>query len=231
MGGRPTYSVLVADGQPLGRDAVVSTCSRHPRLRVVGTADTGMEAFLRCVETGPDIVVLDLTLPDVDGPGLLRSLKHLGAKVCVLTARDDDKALFESVTAGADGFLPKSAGVQRLPYQLIELVEGRLCLSDTQRRTAKSYFGEMVRKGREANRVESNLSPREKDVLALFAEGLTTIQMGARLGISAVTVQSHIKRLYRKLGVNNRIQALKYAERLGLVEYEPAAVAVAGSAR
>lgn len=217
MGNPTTFTVLVTDDHPVVREAVAIACEMNPLLDFVGEASTGAEALAACEQAEPDLVVVDLKLPDIYGADLVRTLKdRFEVKVLVLTATEDPQALFDCWSAGADGFQYKSVGVKELGDTLAGIAGGDEGFSKEQREKARARFGEIVKTAREGRRIAQSLSKREVDVLGLIKEGLTTAQMASRLQISHGTVESHLKNLYRKLDVNSRVQAVIASDRFGL---------------
>ena len=219
------FSVLVTDDHPLVREAVAIACEANPHLQFVGEASTGAEALAACEREEPDVIVVDLNLPDMYGADLVRTLKErFGVKVLILTATEDPQALFDCWSAGADGFQYKSVSVEELGHTLAGIAGGDEGFSKEQREQARARFTQIVKTAREGRRIAQSLSPREVDVLELIKEGMTTAQMGSRLGISHATVESHLKNRYRKLGVKSRVQAVIASDRFGLAPSQDRAV-------
>jgi DNA-binding NarL/FixJ family response regulator len=214
-----TLKVLVVDDHPMLRRVVVLACADADNLEVVGEAADGEEALAKVAETEPDVIVLDLVLPKLDGFEVARRLRDQGNKahILVLTGRDDPDALFEAVRAGVDGFLDKRSSAEDIMESIRGVAEGKRLFTAEQEAKAILKLRQVVDRARE-NSAVSGLTTRELEVLHLIGEGLTTYQMGARLELSARTVESHIARTYRKLQVKTRMEAVSKARRLGLLE-------------
>jgi DNA-binding NarL/FixJ family response regulator len=140
------------------------------------------------------------------------------ARILVLTATDDKTAVFEALRLGVNGYVEKTATVDEIADAIEAVGRGELVFSKELERRAQVQLGEFARGARETARALAQLTPREREVLALLAEGLSTRQIATRLKLSARTVESHIGRVYEKLNVRTRVQALYRAAGLGLVD-------------
>ena len=212
--------VLIVEDHPILRGVVKLACEAAPNLTVVGEASDGQEALRAYTEVEPDVLVLDLSLPDIDGLEVVRRLRAAGsrAKILVLTGRTDDQAIFEALRAGVDGYLEKTAGIRFIAAALEKVARGERLFTPDQERSAVSELGRMARQAREASGLSENLTPRELEILGYVSYGLSVKQVATRLGLSPRTVETHIGKLYRKLGVSNRVQAVSKAASLGLIE-------------
>lgn len=212
--------VLIVEDHPVLRGVVRLACEAAPGLEVVGEAAGGLEALAACEALEPDILVLDLSLPDLGGLEVARRLRAggSGAKILVLTGRTDDQTVFEAVRAGVDGYLEKTAGVRFIAEALERVARGERVFTPEQEAGAVSELGRFARRSREASGLRGNLTPRELEILAYVSYGLTVKQVATRLGLSPRTVETHIGKLYKKLGVSNRVQAVSRAASLGLIE-------------
>jgi DNA-binding NarL/FixJ family response regulator len=213
--------VLIVDDHPAIRRIIRLTCERHG-MDVVGETPAGVEAIQMAQALHPDVIVLDLLLPDMDGFEVAKTIRVADpdSKILILSARDDEKAVFESIRAGVDGYLDKTAKEDQISYAIDEIIAGRQVFSTEQDRSAMDQLGHFIRHTREVADVNSVLTDREMDVLRLIAQGLTTRQMGSRLGLSDRTIESHISKLYRKLGAKTRVQVVMKAAALGLIDIE-----------
>jgi DNA-binding NarL/FixJ family response regulator len=205
-----TARVLIVDDHPLTRDALAALLGANG-FDVVGRAAGGVEAIELAAELEPDLVVLDLTMPDLGGLEVLPRLRERApeAEVVVLTAAEDDSNLLAAVRAGAAGYLLKSEPPERIVEFLRGVIRGEVALSG---QVARRLF-EQVREGehRETAVPESiaaALSARELEVLLLLDQHLATDEIAQRLIISEHTVRSHVKSLLAKLGVSSRREAL-----------------------
>ncbi len=204
--------VALADDHPMVRQIVASACADHPGLELVAEASTGMEAIAICRDHTPDVLVLDLALPDMSGFEVARLVKEENAliKVLVLSARDDAEAVFETLRVQADGYLDKTSDTDVITAAIEAVAQGDEIYTDEHRQLASGKLREVFDRARTA------LSQRELEALSLISEGLTTRQIATRLELSEGTVESHIKSLYRKLGVGSRTQATARARELGI---------------
>ncbi|HET9724306.1 MAG TPA: response regulator transcription factor [Actinomycetota bacterium] len=221
--GRPAgdVRVFVVEDHPVLRGVVRLACEHTDGLALAGEAATGEEAVEGCRTTRPDVVVLDLSLPgDLQGLDVARALRSEGTagRILVLTGRTDDEAVFAAIRVGADGYLEKTAGVRFIADALLRVAAGERVFTAKQERIARSQLGEMARRTRESSDVRAVLTQRELQILELLSRGVTVKQVATRLGLSPRTVETHISKLYRKLGVRNRVQAVSKATAIGLVE-------------
>lgn len=218
---RPTR-VLIVDDHPMVRDMIRLGFADRPALEVIAEASTGREALEFCRLDDPDVVVLDLILPGMDGFEVIRQLRDGGSKarILILTNRDDRDAIFESFRLGVDGFLEKTAPLDEIIGAIEGIGQGQHVFRKEHERMAHLHLAEMAQKGRRAAKAASALTRREREILELIAEGLTTRQMASRLKVSERTVETHIANLYGKLDVNSRVQAIHRAAGLGLVDLE-----------
>lgn len=212
--------VLVVEDHPLLRSVIKVACDRTPSLEWVGEAEDVESAFEACRATHPDVMVLDLSLAgELHGLELARRIREegLSIRILVVTARTDDTAVFESLIAGVDGFLEKTAGVRSMAEALQRLADGERLFTTAQMQGAIAELGRRAKQARTADAPEG-LTAREREVLGLAGRGLTVGQMARRLHLSPRTVETHLARAYRRLGVRNRVQALARASDLGLIE-------------
>jgi len=203
-------TVLIADDHPLTRDALASMLEGNG-FDVVGEAADGRQAIERARELQPDLVLLDLSMPDVDGLTALPDLKAASpnSSVVVLTASGTEDNLLAAIRAGAAGYLLKTEPPERLVEFLRGVARGEAALSGS----VATRLLERVREGREheggvPDQIAGLLSAREVEVLLLLDDHLATDEIAARLFISEHTVRSHVKSLLHKLGVSSRREAL-----------------------
>jgi DNA-binding NarL/FixJ family response regulator len=219
----PAARVLVVEDHAVIRGVVRLACEHAPGLELVAEVETGEDALEQCRVTAPDVIVLDLSLPGrIQGLDVARTLRAEGSnvRILVLTARTDQQTVFASIRAGVDGFLEKTEGVRLIADAIRRVADGERVFTSAQRGGALSELGRLARHTREASGARSNLTARELQILELISEGFTVKQVASRLGLSPRTVETHLAKLYRKLGVRNRVQALSRATALGLIELE-----------
>ena len=203
--------ILIVDDHPLTREALSSLLRAHD-FEVVGCASDGEEAIVEAARLRPDLVLLDLSMPGLDGLGALPRLRESApeTEVVVLTASGTEENLLAAIRGGAAGYLLKTEPPERIAAFLNGVVEGEAALSGT---IARRLL-EQVRQGngRDAgvpDAIAASLSARELEVLLLLDEHLGTDEIAKRLFISEHTVRSHVKSLLRKLGVSSRRDALE----------------------
>lgn len=208
--------VLVVDTDPMFRYGVTSLLQREVDGRVVGEARNGTEALEKTQALRPDIVLIDVHLPGINGLEIVRHLKEVlpSVKIVILTNLEQDEELLEAVKAGAQGYLLKQIEPRGLYRTLSGLLNGEVAISRTATATLCKKFTALTRHDPGADRPGVELSPREREVLQLLATGAKNEEIGSRLGISKNTVKSHLNRILLKLHLENRVQAVIYALRL-----------------
>ena len=218
----PPFRVLIIDDNPVLRRVVAIACAAMAGLDLVGEAGDGEEGLAACERLAPDLVVLDLALPRIDGLEVARRLRASRdpPRVLVLSGRGDGESVLAAMRTGVHGFVVKSAGIDEVASAMLAVARGERVFPPAEERAAVVELGRLVRAARAGARDASTLTPRELTVLQLLAEGLTLHQVGMRLGISQRTVESHVAKLYRKLEVKTRVQAVVKAASLGLIELD-----------
>jgi len=207
--------VAVADDHPVVRDGLVAMLETQPDLAVVGQAGTGDEALAIVAAQDPDVLLLDLEMPGLDGVGVLRRLRETGARTrtIVFTVFDTDDRIIAAVEAGAAGYLLKGAPRGEVFGAVRTVAAGGSLLGPV----AASAVLRRVRGEGASPPAAPPLTPREQAVLAHLARGLGNKQIAAALGISERTVKFHVSALFTKLGVSNRTGAVARAAQVGLV--------------
>ena len=205
--------IAIADDHPVVREGLVAMLETEPDFEVAGTAATGAEAAALVARVDPDVMLLDLELPELDGVGVLRRLAAEGARVRVIvfTVFDTDERIIAAVEAGAPGYLLKGAPRGELFAAVRTVAAGGSLLAPV----ASSAVLRRVRG--EAPTGGPSLTPREREVLQGLARGLGNKQIAAQLGVSERTVKFHVSSLFEKLGAGNRTEAVTIAARAGLV--------------
>jgi len=208
--------VLVADDQTVVREGLVLLLGLIPGVEVVGTAADGEEAVHLAGERRPDVVLMDLRMPRMDGVEATRRIRegYPDVQVVVLTTYADDQSVFSALRAGARGFLTKSASAEEIAQAVTVVHEGDAQLDPSvQRRLLESMTAKEPQRNRTAG-----LTSREEDVLRLIARGRTNAEIARELFISEATVKTHINNLFAKAGLRDRAQAVRYAYEHGLAE-------------
>ena len=202
--------ILLVDDHTLTREALASLLEQH-EFDVVGEAADGNEAIVEAERLQPDLVLLDLTMPELDGLGALPRLREVApdSEVVILTASGTEENLLAAIRAGAAGYLLKSEPPGRIVEFLRGIANGEAALSGSVARRLLDQVREGGRRGAVPDSIAHRLSAREVEVLLLLDEHLSTDDIAKRLFISEHTVRSHVKSLLRKLGVSSRREALE----------------------
>ena len=210
--------VLVVDDHEMFSEARAMLLTRQPDVVLVGSARDAEEAIrlIDVDEIDPDVVLMDLDLPGIDGIQATRRIREMSpdAKVVVLTAMQDPEIIADALAAGACGYVPKTRAVDELMDIVRRAAAGELVMPERD----LAPVIEQLRNGRapQGERLLRRLTPRESEILRTLAAGETTSQVAEQLGISALTVQSHVKSILAKLGVHSKIEAVTLAWRHGL---------------
>jgi DNA-binding NarL/FixJ family response regulator len=212
--------VLVVDGHPVLRGVVRMACASAGDLEVVAEAGDVAGALRAAADHDPDVVVLDLELVDGDGTDVIRSLQARGAaaRVLVLTDRTHGAAVLECLRLGVHGYVDKATGIRTVGSAIRRVSRGERVIDRELEQAAVMELGRFARQAREGSEVAAALTRRELEILELISEGLTMRQVATRLGISPRTVETHVAKLYRKLSVRTRVQAVARAASLGLID-------------
>ena len=217
IAGDERIRILVVDDHPLFRRGVVATLNAQPDMQVVGEASNGYEALERVRELVPDLILMDIQMPDCDGLEATRLImdEMPYARIVMLTVSDDDQCLFEAIKAGAQGFLLKNLEPEDLAEMVWGVFRGEAPISRT---TASRILREFGRQARGENISLADLSAREREVLGLVAQGLSNQEIAQSLTVSVHTVKNHLRNVLDKLHLENRVQAAVFAVRQGLIE-------------
>jgi DNA-binding NarL/FixJ family response regulator len=209
---------VVAAGHPVLRGVIDLAC-RDAGVVVSATAVTAAAAIEACRSDPPGLLVLDLDLPDADGFRVLDELESdRPESVLVLSNRVDGDLVLRALRLGARGFVTKAEGLRGLAGTIGRVLAGERVISPGLEQDAVLALGRFVKRAREGAEVAAELTARERQVLELLSEGHTMRQIATRLRISPRTVETHVGKVYRKLGVRTRVQAVSRAATLGLVE-------------
>ena len=227
--------VVVADDHQVVRSGYAALLDTQPDFTVVGTASDGAEAVRICRESRPDVVLMDVRMPEMDGIEATRQLlanerrdeaaadahnahdMHEAPRVLVLTTFDLDEYVYDALRAGASGFLLKDVTAERLFEAVRVVAAGEALLAPTVTRRLISEFAQLRPRQDAASGALSALTPRETQVLRLVAEGLSNLEIAARLVVTEETVKTHVSRILAKLGLRDRTQAVVAAYESGLV--------------
>jgi DNA-binding NarL/FixJ family response regulator len=199
--------VVLADDHPMFREGLRFTLGREADVEVVGEAATGTEALRLVAELDPDVVLMDLAMPELGGLAATRRLteSHARARVLVLTMSEDDETVFAALRAGAGGYLVKGADPAQVVSAVRAVAGGHAVLGPHLAGRMLTFFAPP---GEQEPAAFDGLSAREREVLTLLADGLSNAEIGRALFISPVTVRNHVSSILAKLQVTNRRQAM-----------------------
>jgi DNA-binding NarL/FixJ family response regulator len=219
-----TIRVLLADDQEMVRSGFRLLLAREADLEVVGEAADGLEALELTARRRPDVVLMDIRMPRLDGLEATRRLLAEGsaAKILILTTFDDDQYIFEALHAGASGFILKDAPAADMLEAIRVVARGDALLAPSVTRRVIAEFARQGRDPRIRARL-TELTERELQVLRLLARGMSNAEIAAALVISGATVKTHVACVIRKLCVRNRVQAVVTAYESGLMDTDPTA--------
>jgi len=215
--------VVVADDQDLVRTGLVMILGAQPDLEVVGEAEDGREALEQARELSPDVALMDVRMPVLDGLETTRRLldREPSPKVIVLTTFDLDDYVYEAIRAGASGFLLKSAPPQQLVAGIRTVMAGDALLAPEITRRLLDRFAARPPRPAGTPPVFADLSPRELEVLRLIADGRSNAEIATDLFLSEATVKTHVTHILTKLRLRDRVQAVALAYRTGLMDSHP----------
>jgi NarL family two-component system response regulator LiaR len=214
--------LLLVDDHIVFREGIGALLKMEDDMRVVGEASRGEEALRLAAELQPDVILLDIAMPDMDGAEICRRLKRSlpNAAVLVLSAFDTEEAVMAALTAGASGYVVKTISHQRLVEGIRAIARGEMLLSPT---VAAKVVQQLARtrqeKEREADALQA-LTPREREVFHLVAQGYTNAEIAERLVLSEKTVKTHLRNIRNKLNLSGKGEMRVLAAQLGLVPRE-----------
>jgi DNA-binding NarL/FixJ family response regulator len=210
--------VLICDDQALVRSGFRAILETRPDLEVVGEAENGVEAVALAGRRSPDVILMDIRMPIVDGVEATRQLVAKGspARVLILTTFDLDEYVHAAIRAGASGFLLKDVKPADLVHAIKVVAAGDALLAPTVTRRLLERFATTLPVGDHTGRALAELTTRETEVLRLLAAGLSNAEIAAKLVLSEATVKTHISSILRKLKLRDRVQAVILAYETGL---------------
>jgi DNA-binding NarL/FixJ family response regulator len=215
----PSVSVLIVDDDDLMRAGLKSVLSSDNTIEVVGEAGDGREAVQCARAARPDVVLMDVRMPDLDGIAATREVLEVSpqAKVAILTTFEQDDYIFGALSAGASGFLLKRTKPEELIAAIHTLAAGDSLLSPSvTRRVIERMAGQPITASPAAERLD-DLTPREREVLEQIGRGLSNGEIAAAFFIEESTVKTHVKRILMKLHLRDRVQAVIFAYESGIV--------------
>jgi DNA-binding NarL/FixJ family response regulator len=215
-----TIRVAIVDDQALMRDGFSMILEAQPDMEVVGDAENGRLGVELCRRTRPDVVLMDIRMPELDGieaTRLITSDESYDTKVLVLTTFDLDEYVYAALRAGASGYLLKDTPAKELVAAIRVIAHGEALLSPSVTRRLIEEFAHRPEPESVAAALPDDLTEREREALELLAHGLSNREIAARMFIGEATAKTHVSRLLMKLGVRDRVQAVVLAYETGLV--------------
>jgi DNA-binding NarL/FixJ family response regulator len=196
------------------------SCDAVPGLEIVDEVDSTVELLASCRTFHPDVAVLDLAMDG--GFDAIRGLhtEELAGSIVVLTDLTNGTAVLGALRLGVGAYLIKSSALQVVGERILQVIAGERVISAEVEQVAVVELGRFAQRAREGSELRATLTPREREILVLIGSGLTMRQMATRLGISPRTVETHVAKLYRKLEVRTRVQAVSRAVALGLIDLD-----------
>lgn len=215
-----TWRVLIVDDHPVTRHGLHLMAANIDGVEVVGEAETGAHALEVAAERRPNLILMDLDMPEMGGLDAIRRIKAdmPDVDILVLTVHEDEESIFEAISSGASGYLAKSSTVDEIRSALHALNAGGAYITPSMAGKALRYVSRKAEEVKQASMAVEMTTPREREILELLGRGLSARRIASRLGISERTVNTHVGHIYRRLGVNNRVDAIREGMRLGLVE-------------
>jgi DNA-binding NarL/FixJ family response regulator len=214
-----TVKVVLADDQKIVRDGLALVLRQLPGIELVAVAQNGEEAVALAAEHRPDVMLMDLRMPGVDGVEATRRIRAAlpEVQVVVLTTYADDESVFAALRAGARGYLTKDAGAEEMAHAIERVHAGETLLDPSVQARLLDGLGRVVEPApRQPGKPPDGLTAREAEILTLIADGQSNADIARRLFISEATVKTHINHAFAKTGVRDRAQAVAYAYRTGL---------------
>jgi len=219
-----TISVLIADDQAMVRAGFAALLDAHEGIRVVGQASTGLEAVKLSARLDPDVILMDVRMPELDGIAATRRIlgpeypaAHV-PRILMLTTFDIDEYVYDALQAGASGFLLKDALPEELVHAVRVVASGDALLAPSVTRRMIAQFAAQKPRAPRSAVVLSDLTDREREVLVLLGKGMSNAEIGSELFISEQTVKTHVGKVLAKIGARDRVQAVIFAYDSGLAE-------------
>lgn len=208
--------ILIADDHPVVREGLISMISRERDFRVIGEAKTGVEAVVKSKELKPDVVLMDLRMPELDGVEAIRQIGSLepDIKFIILTTFSDDEYIFRGIEVGARAYLLKDAPREELFKAIRAVNRGESLIQPVVASKVLDRFAEL---SRQAQTTQETLSDRELEVLTLIAKGSANKEIAAQLNITNSTVKTHITSIFQKLNASDRTEAVTQAIKRGII--------------
>lgn len=216
-------TILIVDDHPVLRDGLRAIIGRDTRYEVVGEAGNGREALRMTRELKPDLVLVDISLPDQTGLQLTREIQSLlsETRVIIVSMHSRVDYIVEAFQAGATGYVTKESASDKLLQGLETVSKGEHFMDSTiSHKVLRRLIGVQAKETKITDAAYETLTSREQEIMVLLAEGLSTKQIGERLFISPKTVENHRSNIMNKLGLHRTIELIRYAARLGMIDVD-----------
>jgi DNA-binding NarL/FixJ family response regulator len=212
--------IFLVEDQPALLKNLVKALGLFPELEIVGTAQEGERAVEEILALKPQLVLLDLELPGIDGIEVTQRVKRRTSEVeiLILTSFDDEQKVYEAIQKGASGYLVKRVGPEKIRSAIQEVMNGGTVLEPIIAKRFWNYFQSVQGSGAKPNDNPWGLTAVEFDVLTYVAKGLSNAEVGHVMTLERRTVRTHLSHVYKKMGVNSHVEAVVLALRAGLVE-------------
>jgi DNA-binding NarL/FixJ family response regulator len=223
MNAATTKKIVIIDDHPLFREGLKSIIARDQEFVVVGEAGDARRGLEEVKRQTPDLVIVDISLPDKSGIEVARSIRNRfpGTRILIVSMHSKIDYIVEAFQAGATGYIVKESASDRLILGLETVLSGEYFLdSSISHAVVEKLLKEPLRESRVEDADYGSLTPREQEVMRLLAEGFTVREIADKLYISPKTVENHRSNLMRKLGLHNAIELVRYAARLGLIDVD-----------
>jgi len=215
-------SVLIADDQALFRRGLYVVLGTEDHIEVVAEAENGEEAVAKAVELAPDVVLMDVRMPRINGIEAARqiNLQVPTSRILMLTVSDEEDDLYEAIKAGANGYLLKEISVEEVAEAIRAVVQGQSLISPSMASKLLNEFNSLAKKAEERQQYPAPaLTSRELEVLKLVAKGMSNREIADELYISENTVKNHVRNILEKLQIHSRMEAVMIAVRQKLIEF------------
>jgi two-component system NarL family response regulator len=219
--GLPVIRVLVADDQELYRRGLEVVLSTEDDIAMVAEASDGAEAVTRAEEFAPDVVLMDIRMPRVDGIEAARRIKELvpSTRIIMLTVSDEDTHLYDAIKAGANGYLLKDIAIEEVPSSIRRVFAGESLISPSMASKLLTEFTNVSKKLEQRQQLaHPSLTAREVEVLRFVAKGMSNREIAEELYISENTVKNHVRNILEKLHLHSRMEAVLYAMRERIID-------------
>jgi len=213
--------VFLVDDHQLVRDGIKALLAGIPDIKIIGEANDGKEMLEKLGSCNPDIILMDISLPDLSGIELTRRLarERPGIRILILSMYTSEDFVFNAMKAGAKGYLPKNTSRKELLDAIYAIFRGHEFFSEVISKVIlKSFVRQATQPEPSGNNVTNTLTRREREILKLFAEGFNNLEISEKLHISIRTVESHKNHIVRKLGLKSTVEMVKFAIKHKIVE-------------